>query len=73
METFEITTKIKFGKGALEYLESLKGKRVFIVTDPFMVKSGMINKITERLQDGNYEVFSEVCYQTRQWNLLQKV
>lgn len=60
METFEITTKIKFGKGALEYLESLKGKRVFIVTDPFMVKSGMINKITERLQDGNYEVFSEV-------------
>lgn len=60
MNTFEIKTKVKFGQGALAYLEIFKGKRVFIVTDPFMVKSGMINKITEYLSEGQYEVFSEI-------------
>ena len=60
MNTFEIKTKVKFGQGALAYLEIFRGKRVFIVTDPFMVKSGMINKITEYLSEGQYEVFSEI-------------
>ncbi|MEG1147186.1 MAG: 1-propanol dehydrogenase PduQ [Niameybacter sp.] len=60
METFEITTQIKFGKGALGYLTSLHGQRVFIVTDPFMVKSGMINKVIDKLEAGSFEVFSEV-------------
>ena len=60
MNTFEIKTKVKFGQGALAYLEIFKGKRIFIVTDPFMVKSGMINKITKYLSDGQYEVFSEI-------------
>ena len=60
MNTFEIKTKVKFGQGALAYLEVFKGKRVFIVTDPFMVKSGMINKITTYLSEGQYEVFSDI-------------
>lgn len=60
MKTFEIKTKVKFGQGSLAYLESLKGSRVFIVTDPFMVKSGMINKITTYLSSGQYEVFSDI-------------
>lgn len=60
MNTFEIKTKVKFGQGALAYIEVFKGKRVFIITDPFMVKSGMINKVTEYLSEGQYEVFSEI-------------
>lgn len=60
METFKITTQIKFGQGALEYLKCLNGQKVFIVTDPFMVKSGMILQVTDRLEEGSYEVFSDV-------------
>lgn len=60
MNTFEIKTKVKFGQGSLAYLETLKNSRVFIVTDPFMVKSGMINKITEYLSSNQYEVFSDI-------------
>lgn len=60
METFKITTQIKFGQGALEYLKCLNGQKVFIVTDPFMVKSGMILQVTDRLEAGSYEVFSDV-------------
>lgn len=60
METFKITTQIKFGKGALEYLKCLNDQKVFIVTDPFMVKSGMILQVTDRLEEGSYEVFSDV-------------
>lgn len=60
VDTFEITTKIVFGKDALGYIETIKNEKVFIVTDPFMVKSGMIHKITGYLTDGTYEVFSDV-------------
>ena len=60
MNTFEIKTKVKFGQGALAYIEVFKEKRVFIITDPFMIKSGMINKITKYLSEGKYEVFSDI-------------
>lgn len=60
MNTFEIKTKIKFGVNALNSISEMKDKRVFIVTDPFMMKSGMINKITEQLAGVTYEIFSDV-------------
>lgn len=60
MKTFEVKTKIVFGENALGYISELKGKKVFIVTDPFMVKSGMIERITSHLTSGNYQVFSDV-------------
>lgn len=60
MDTFQIKTAVKFGSGALDYLTSIKSKKVFIVTDPFMVKSGMINRVTDYLGDAEYEVFSDV-------------
>lgn len=47
MESFNIKTQIYFGDGSLERLSQLNCKRVFIVTDPFMVKSGAIDKITQ--------------------------
>ncbi|MPQ42911.1 1-propanol dehydrogenase PduQ [Clostridium tarantellae] len=60
MQSFEIKTKIEFGQGSLEYLKKINDKRVLVVTDPFMVKSGAIDKITENLINVEYTVFSEI-------------
>lgn len=60
MNTFEIKTIVKFGKGALDYIQALKGKKVFVVTDPFMIKSGMINKVTDYLSGTTYKIFSDI-------------
>lgn len=60
MENFEIKTSIRFGEGALESLREIEGKKIFIVTDPFMVKSGMIELVTRHLVDREYKIFDEV-------------
>nr|WP_295682438.1 1-propanol dehydrogenase PduQ [uncultured Lachnoclostridium sp.] len=60
MNTFELKTKVVFGQEALQYLQSLRQKKIFIVTDPFMVKSGMIDSITKYLAEGSYKVFSDI-------------
>jgi alcohol dehydrogenase class IV len=62
MESFGIKTQIYFGDGSLERLSQLNCDKVFIVTDPFMVKSGAINKITNEVSKGNVEylVFSDI-------------
>lgn len=61
MQDFIIKTHIYMDKEGLN--EILKGKeRVFIVTDRFMQKSGMIGYLTEPLEHQNitYQVFAEV-------------
>lgn len=60
MNTFELKTKVVFGQDSLQYLQTLAQKKVFIVTDPFMVKSGMIDFITKYLTKGSYEIFSDI-------------
>ena len=60
MKRFKIKTEILFGEGALDYLKELKNKKVFIVTDPFMVKSGTIEKLTNNLTSSEVFVFSEI-------------
>ena len=60
MKRFKIKTEILFGEGALDYLKKLKNKKVFIVTDPFMVKSGTIEKLTCNLEEAEVSVFSEI-------------
>lgn len=60
MNNFKIKTQIYFGQGALERLEEVGNKKVFVVTDPFMVKSGMINNITEKLKGANITIFSDI-------------
>ncbi|MFQ9698400.1 MAG: 1-propanol dehydrogenase PduQ, partial [Zhenhengia sp.] len=60
VDTFEITTKVVFGQDALDYIKNFQDEKVFIVTDPFMVKSGMINKITAYLGSNQYEIFSDI-------------
>lgn len=60
MDNFYIKTHICFGEGALNRLSQIRNKKVFIVTDPFMVSSGMINVITEKLESNNVTIFSDI-------------
>ena len=60
MEDFKIKTSIYFGEGSLERLSHIGSKNVLIITDPFMVKSGTINKITDKLVIASVTVFSEI-------------
>lgn len=62
MESFNVKTQVFFGEGSLRRLSQLNCHKAFIVTDPFMVKSGVINKITDEISKGNVEylVFSEI-------------
>ncbi|MBB6697165.1 1-propanol dehydrogenase PduQ [Clostridium algidicarnis] len=62
MGNFKVGPNVYFGVGKLEELSKLQCKRVFIVTDPFMVTSGMVTKVTENLDAANieYEIFSDI-------------
>lgn len=57
MESFNLKTQIHFGEGSLQRLRNLSCERVFIVTDPFMVKSGTINRITDELSKAGAKFF----------------
>ncbi|SUY48043.1 alcetaldehyde dehydrogenase or NADPH-dependent butanol dehydrogenase [Clostridium putrefaciens] len=62
MGNFKVGPNVYFGVGKLEELSKLQCKRAFIVTDPFMVTSGMVTKVTENLEAANieYEIFSDI-------------
>lgn len=62
MKSFDIKTKIYFGDNALDRILELKYKKVMVITDPFIEKSGMLSTITDRLQQAfiEFEVFSDV-------------
>ena len=62
MKSFDIRTKIYFGENALDRLTDLPYKKAFIITDPFVAKSGMLQMVTLRLNDGytEFEIFSDI-------------
>ena len=60
MKNFKIKTDIYFGEGSLDRLKAIGNKKVFIITDPFMIKSGTINKITDRLNGAQVTIFSDI-------------
>lgn len=60
MNTFELKTKILFGEDALCYIETQKGKKIFLVTDPFMIQSNLVANVTDYLKDSDYKIFSDV-------------
>lgn len=62
MKWFKIPQKIYFEYGSIQYLAKMKGKKAFIVTDPFMVKLGFVDRIIYQLEKVpfEYEIFSEV-------------
>lgn len=46
MKSFDIRTTIHFGDHALDRLVDIPYRRVMIITDPYVVQSGMIGMIT---------------------------
>lgn len=62
MNSFEIKTKIYFGDQALDHLEELPYKKVLVITDPFVVKSKMIELITKPLIKANiaFDIFQDI-------------
>ena len=53
MNRFKIRTEVRFNSNALDTLKEFKGKSAVIITDKFMISSGMINKITDKMTDYN--------------------
>ena len=62
MKSFDIRTKIYFGDKALDRLLEINYKRVMVITDPFIEKSGLLTEVTGRLQQAfiDFSVFSDV-------------
>lgn len=61
MNRFKIRTEVRFNKNALDTLYEFNGKSAIIITDKFMVSSGIINKITDKMQGyKSYAVFDEI-------------
>ncbi len=62
MKSFDIRTKIYFGDNALDRLNDLPYKKVMIITDPFIEKSGLLSHITDRLQQSfiDFSIFKDV-------------
>lgn len=56
MKNFEVKTKITFGENALARLKSLKTDKALIITDPFVVSSGLIKHIEEPLKEANVQI-----------------
>lgn len=50
MNRFKIRTEVRFNKNALDTLREFTGNSAVIITDKFMVSSGMINKITDKME-----------------------
>ena len=59
MKRFKIKTEILFWRRTLEH-QRLKNKKVFIVTDPFMVETGALEKLTNNLTSSEVFVFSGI-------------
>lgn len=60
MEEFFVKTRICFGTGSLEFLKKWKANRILLVTDPFLVESGMIEAVTRHLTGKEHRIFSNV-------------
>ena len=60
MYNFEIKTKISCGIGALKSLKDITNKKIFIITDPFMIESKTIDKILINLEGNDCNIFSEI-------------
>ncbi|MDO5424680.1 MAG: 1-propanol dehydrogenase PduQ [Eubacteriales bacterium] len=62
MHSFDIRTKIYYGDNALDRLKEIPYQKILIITDPYVVQSGMIMMITSRLDEGQkaYTIFKDV-------------
>ncbi len=64
MQWFKVPNKIFFEKGAIQYLQVMKDiSKVFIVTDPSMVKLGYVDKILYYLDKRKTSVHTQIFSQ----------
>lgn len=60
MEKFFCRTRILSGPGCIRGLKDLKARRVFLVTDPYFVNSGMADKVLSAAGAEESEIFGRV-------------
>ena len=62
MKQFQMPTKIFFGENALDRLAQLPQRRALLIADPFVVSSGMIHRLTERLEQAGirWSVYQDI-------------
>ncbi|MEG2504356.1 MAG: iron-containing alcohol dehydrogenase, partial [Carnobacterium sp.] len=61
MEKISFKTDLFIGENALDRLKEYENKKIFIVTDPFIVSSGMIDAVTSRIGAKNdFAIFSDI-------------
>ena len=60
MEQFAVKPVITFGGGALAALEELPEGKVLVVTDSFLAKSGLLDRVLAHLKGRRVEVFDRV-------------
>lgn len=61
MNRFKIRTEVRFNKNALDTLKEFSGSSAVIITDKFIVESGMINKIIDKMNGyRNIFIFDKV-------------
>lgn len=62
MKNFDIKTKIYFGEGALARLSDIPYKKILVITDPFVAKSGLLNLVTKPLAAAGkeFDIFQDV-------------
>lgn len=58
MKEFNISTNVFFGENSLDRLKEVRGKRVIVICDAFMVSSGTVDRVISHLTDCSVEVFS---------------
>ncbi len=51
MRKFEMSSKICTGSDALDVLLELPFKKATLITDPYMVSSGIVSTVTSRLEE----------------------
>lgn len=61
MNDFKLKTELFFGSRALERLEQMPYRDIFIITDGFLESSGMVVKMAQHLPAGaRYQTYSNV-------------
>ena len=62
LQNFEMKTKVFFGENALDHILEKNTGCAFVIADPFAVKSGLINEVTERLEKTGmrYKIWDDV-------------
>ncbi len=60
MELFSLKPDLYFGANALDALREMEGRSVLVVTDRFLVSSGLLDRILARLPASKVTVFDQV-------------